>query len=326
MSEIKLTPDQEARAKQAFAERRFDPESYQQEIMGPEVAPELQVRVAEATIAALDGPAPSAAEDLESLARQKQRNDALAREFCFLDPEDYADAAARTGKTMTVAKLLDTLRLECKLTCWFSLASEAMIGKELNARDVALAYRKIGQNPENIYDPGRWRDAIAEIRQEEADRQPMYNYERLGLQVVRAGATEPTYVCWLPGALLREYALVKFDAYGVPDFQIPGWRDAVIALIRHRFITQEMATEVFGEATGPASRRYNMILNGLRNAREVRSEAAAPIWIRDAVDEVTDEPAVEPCPECTHRTAHFLWCSQFEAWLNEVAKEGSDGQ
>lgn len=310
-----LTPEQEQRAQQAFAERSFDPEEYARNLC-PELTPEQQVIVAEAELRSAD---PSVtrverdAQDAETLAAWKQRTGEMAEEFCFLDPADYADEEARTGRVLTPLEFWHKLKFECGLECWFSLADAAVIAKELNPRDVALAYRKIGSNPENIYNVERWRDAIAEIKQEESLRQPLCNVERFALQVCRKPGI-PEYVCWLPGAHLREYALVKFDEHGVPDFHIPGWRDALLSLIRKHLLTEKSAHAVFGEPTGPASRRYKMILAGLRNRPYVDDESESPAAVRveesngnglpsaEDLDRVAEEEEVKQklarCSEC----------------------------
>lgn len=324
MAEITLTPEQEARAKQAFAERSFDPEEYCRNLC-PEIPPEIQVELAEQELRAAD-PAligtPVESRDLETLAEKRSRANDVAEEFCFLDPLDYVNQEETSkGRLLTPLEFWHKLKYECHLDCYFSLADESMIAKELNPRDVALAYRKIGENPENLHNMDRWRAAIAEIRQEESRRQPLCNYERFALQVCRK-PDHPEYVTWLPGCTLREYALVKFDSHGVPDFYIPGWRDGLIALIRKRMLTERLAHKVFGEAVGPRSRRYKMILANLRNrpyhdeddATSVDVSAAAtepaPALARPAddlptaedLDAVAEEEAIkakfERCSEC----------------------------
>lgn len=315
MPEIVLTPEQEARSKQAFAERSFDPEEYCRNLC-PEIPPEIQVEIAEQELRTAD-PAligtPVESRDLDTLAEKKSRANEVAEEFCFLDPLDYVNQEETSkGRLLSPLEFWRKLKFECHLDCYFSLADESMIAKELNPRDVALAYRKIGQNPENLYDATRWNDAIAEIRQEESRRQPMCNYQRFALQVCRQ-PDHPEYVTWLPGCTLREYALVKFDAHGVPDFYIPGWRDALLALIRRQMITEKLARKVFGEAVGPRSRRYNMILANLRNRPYRDDEGSEPTVIGAAapanglpseadLDAVAEEEAIkskfERCPEC----------------------------
>ena len=366
MASPPLTPEQEKRAREAFDQRRFDPESYEKELC-PELPPAAQVALAELELMRAD---PSLlrvqrdAKDAETLAAQREKNEDLAAEFAFLDPADYADEAARRGRVLKPAELLRMLQEGCGLTCWFALADAAMIEKQLNPRDVALAYRKIGNNPENLHNPERWSAAIAEIRQEEAGRQPMVNFERFGLWVVRG---EPEYVTWIPGCWLREFTLVKFDQYGVPDWHIPGWRDVVLALVRGQFITEEKADAVFGKAVGPAARRYNMILAGLRNRRELAGDGekvavGMEAWsggatsycyscnsIPVALDESgqckdcgtvyvpTEDGEVEitgadggapepvPCLECHHRHAHFVFCSQYDAWYKSLLGVNPEG-
>jgi hypothetical protein len=330
MSDLQLTPEQEKQAQQAFAERRFDPEQYMRDILGPEAPPEVQVAIAEEDLRAMDpaaGRVERSAEDQDTLDQKRAQAQELAEEFCFLDPADFADEQAAAGRPLTPLEFWHKLKFGCGLECWFSLADEAQIAKELNPRDVALAVRKIGMDRRNLYDMERWRAAIGEVRQEEARRQPLCNYERFGLQVCRQPGV-PEYVTWLPGCTLREYSLVKFDSHGVPDFYIPGWRDGLLALIRKQLLTQAKADEVFGEAVGPRSRRWHMILKGLRErpwvdegenvpTTETPSHGEEPVLQASAPPQIKDEDhpaaAYAPCPECSWRYGvHQRTCSHYE--------------
>lgn len=325
MKAPELTPEQERLAQKAFAERVFDPEQYMRDLAGPDIPPEIQVELAEQELRAAD---PAAArverstEDQDTLDEKKAKADEVAEEFCFLDPADFADEQAAIGRPLTPLQLWHKLSDKgtgCGLECWFSQASEAQIAKELNPRDVALAVRKIGMDRRNLYDMERWRSALAEVRQEEAKRQPLCNYERFGLQVCRTPGV-PEYVTWVPGCTLREYSLCKFDSHGVPDFYIPGWRDALLGLIRKRFLTEETCDRVFGRAVGPRSRRWHMILKGLRERPWKDDDGEEPV--QTAVDSApvqaepeTPEPeAPSPaCPECTWRYGcHQRTCSQYQ--------------
>lgn len=314
MPEIQLTPEQDQRTREAFARRRFDPEEAGRDIAGPEMPPEVQVAIAEAKLR--DRATPEQ-QSLETLAEQREQNERASAEFAFLDPADYVDQEhTSVGRVLTPQQFLEKLQYGCALSCWFSLGSRAMIAKELDPRDVALAYKKIGANPENLHDGKRWIDAIAEIRQEESQRQTLHgNFEIFQLQVSRSPGSEPERVCWLPGCHLREYAIVKFDAHGVPEWYIPGWRDALIALVRGRFTSEHDLDRVFGEAMGPRSRRYKMIMKGLREQPEHMVEQAAPV-------EIGGETSVErltgiACAECQRKGGlHWPTCSEYEAWIN----------
>jgi hypothetical protein len=266
---MKLTPEQQRQA--VFARRKFDPESYEKEILGPEPSPTLQVAIAAGDLAEIDNPSQPTQQSLEMLDYWKAKADKAAEEFAFLDPEDYADEKARRGRVLTPQEFLTILRDKCGLECWFSLGSEALVAKELNPRDVALAKLKIGDNPENLYNVQRWRDAIAEVRQEEAKKVPMRDYELFALQICRSPG-KPEYACWLPGCHLREYDLVQFDSHKVPTQVIRGWRTALIEIVRKRFLTEAEVTAAFGEATGHVAKRYLMIMQGLRSTPDEGDE------------------------------------------------------
>jgi hypothetical protein len=326
------TPDLEAARKKAFDNRRFDPESYAKEI-DPELPPIVQVAIAGGELAEIENPTEPTSEAQEELARQKAESDRLAAEFCFLDPKDYEDEEARRGRVLKPGELLDLVIKATGKQCWFSMASEAMMRKELSPRDVALAKLKIGENPENLRNPERWLAAIEEVRQEERNLVPLHSYKLFALQICRQEG-KPEYCCWLPACWLREYDLVRFDSHGVPEQQVRGWRTVLIEVIRKQFATEEAVTRVFGEATGPASRRYNMVLQGLRNRRE--EDTAASYEPRAASDPAADaalaeaqssEPEADTsCQECHRRVGHFVFCSKFNSWLNEPVIEEPNGR
>ncbi len=319
----------EERRRQAFADRRFDPDSYAEEL-APELSPELQVAIAAGELAEIDHPSVPTSEAEEELARQKAESDRMAREFCFLDPKDYEDEEARRGRVLTPVELLDLITKATGKQCWCSLASEAMVRKELSPRDVALAKLKIGNDPQNIYNPARWQDAIRDVREEERNLVPLRPYKLLALQICRI-PNQPEYCCWFPAKDLREYDLVRFDSHGVPEQQIRGWRTVLLYLLMKRFCMEEDLVRVFGEATGPASSRYNMIVQGLRDQREpagsVEHEvglgalAAQDDNLQQVAEREAERCAIEgcdppACSECHHHYGHFFFCSQFETWLN----------
>lgn len=330
MSDIQLTPEQEKRARESFDKRVFDPDEYARSLC-PEISPEMTVAIAEDTLRAMDprlkGEAPDP-QDVDTLAEKKQKALEAAEEFWFLDPADYADEQARIGTPLTPLQLWHKLTTECHMKVWYSMADPAMIAKELNPRDVALAYRKIGTNPANLHDLKRWRDAVAEIKQEESQRQPMYTCARFGLwsgdRIEKEDPDQPkraipsTYITWIPGATLREFSIVRFDSHGTPDFFIPGWRDVLLAIVRKKLRTQDELEAVFGKTEAKAARRYNMIMHGLRNAPidEDPIENVEIGQIHDghtAMAEPEGRPISTRCSECFWGYGeHQETCSKFK--------------
>jgi hypothetical protein len=71
--------------------------------------------------------------------------------------------------------------------------------------------------------------------------------------------------CWVQFGYMPEFSICNFDDHGVVlQEAYRGWRTVLLQLIIKRMITEETATRVFGEAVGPASRRYLEILQGFR--------------------------------------------------------------
>jgi hypothetical protein len=74
------------------------------------------------------------------------------------------------------------------------------------------------------------------------------------------------YICFAQVPLMQEYEDVYFDEYGLPlGPKRRGWRTVLLRLIIKGFITEEQANQVFGTASGPASRRYLAELHNHRN-------------------------------------------------------------
>jgi hypothetical protein len=319
-----LSPEQEKQAKEIFARRKFGVDSYERDMAGPEIAPAMQVAIAAGELAEIDNPTQPTSQAQDELARLQLESEQRLEldKFRFLDPKDYEDVEARTGRVLKPGHLLDLLRA-CGLQCWFSLADAAVVAKELNPRDVALAKLKIGENPENLLDMRRWRDAIAEVKQEEAGRQRLRDYELLGLQICRKPDV-PEYCCWVPGCDLREFDVATFDSHKIPKDIVRGWRTVLIEVVRKRFATEETVHHVFGVPEGKVATRYLMIMQGLRAVDLEEDDCAVDVG--PAAIALSDEEPEEPvarCPDCHHRGGHFSFCVHFEAWLN--ASEEQNG-
>lgn len=55
----------------------------------------------------------------EELCRQKELNNELAKQYQWLHPSEYADEGPRIGKIMHSSELINKLRDECKVKCWY---------------------------------------------------------------------------------------------------------------------------------------------------------------------------------------------------------------
>lgn len=89
------------------------------------------------------------------------------------------------------------------------------------------------------------------------------------------GQALPEVACWVQAGFMPEYSCCRFDSHGVIlDESHRGWRTCLMQLVLKRMLTQEQCVEFWGEATGPASERYNTFMYSLRrqecSAYEVR--------------------------------------------------------
>ena len=80
------------------------------------LTPEMAAAVAEYAKNVHDD---SSNETKEELARWKEGNDEMAKEFQWCTPEEYADVQARFGRIMHSSELINKLRTECKIKCWY---------------------------------------------------------------------------------------------------------------------------------------------------------------------------------------------------------------
>lgn len=90
-------------------------ETYADEIVGKDSA-EMEAAVAEY---AKNRHEKSTAQNEEELARWKEGNAEVAKEYQWVKPEEYADEAPRIGRVMSHADLISTLRNKCGLNCGY---------------------------------------------------------------------------------------------------------------------------------------------------------------------------------------------------------------
>lgn len=75
----------------------------------------------------------------------------------------------------------------------------------------------------------------------------------------------PEYATWVQIPAMIEYSVMRFDSHNLPtNEKYRGWRTVLIELIRKGFLTERKANEVFGEARGPAARRWQEIMQAIR--------------------------------------------------------------
>jgi hypothetical protein len=92
-------------------------ESYDSELSGPKMTPELATQVAEYAQKRYQD-APQSSESQEVLAENREINQSIAKEYQWLTPEEYADEDARTGRVMHSSEFITNLR-KCGLHCWY---------------------------------------------------------------------------------------------------------------------------------------------------------------------------------------------------------------
>jgi hypothetical protein len=84
--------------------------------------------------------------------------------------------------------------------------------------------------------------------------------------VVQRESQLPEVGAWVQIGFMPEYTVMGFDEHGVPLAEkYRGWRTVILQLILKGFISEELASKVFGYAYGPVSRRYLETLHGFRN-------------------------------------------------------------
>lgn len=62
----------------------------------------------------------SSSQNEDEYYRQKELSDETAKQYQFIDPEDYKDRKARVGKILPTAEFISILRNKCHLNCWYA--------------------------------------------------------------------------------------------------------------------------------------------------------------------------------------------------------------
>jgi hypothetical protein len=74
--------------------------------------------------------------------------------------------------------------------------------------------------------------------------------------------------CWVQFGYMPEFSICNFDDHGVIlQEAYRGWRTVLLQLLIKKMLTEEVANRVFGEASGPAAKRYLQILQGFRTVK-----------------------------------------------------------
>lgn len=80
------------------------------------LSPKLEAEIAEYASHRHDS---SSNQNKEELHRQKEISDETAKQYQFLHPNEYADEGPRKGKIMHSSELINKLRNECNVQCWY---------------------------------------------------------------------------------------------------------------------------------------------------------------------------------------------------------------
>ena len=115
-------------------------ESYDSELSGPKVSPELAAEIA-AYAEKHYQDAPVSSQTKEILHENQEINEDLAKQYQWLRPEDYADVEARVGKVMSHADFINKLR-QAGVSCWYV--------QHLHQDKVTLIWSKNGVAPSEV--------------------------------------------------------------------------------------------------------------------------------------------------------------------------------
>lgn len=93
----------------------------------------------------------------------------------------------------------------------------------------------------------------------------MSKNQKLALWVHKDYMTTPELACWVQRPYMIEFEVMRFDDKGVPlDSKYRGWRTCLLQMRMKGMLTEEQINKAFGRACGPASARYNAMLQELR--------------------------------------------------------------
>ena len=74
--------------------------------------------------------------------------------------------------------------------------------------------------------------------------------------------------CWVQFGYMPEYSICNFDDHGVVlQEAYRGWRTVLLQLLVKHMIDEETINRVFGEAVGPAARKYLEIVRAFRGLK-----------------------------------------------------------
>ena len=74
--------------------------------------------------------------------------------------------------------------------------------------------------------------------------------------------------CWVQFGYMPEYSICNFDDHGVVlQEAYRGWRTVLLQLLVKHMIDEETINRVFGEAVGPAARKYLEISRAFRGLK-----------------------------------------------------------
>jgi hypothetical protein len=71
--------------------------------------------------------------------------------------------------------------------------------------------------------------------------------------------------CWVQFGYMPEFSICNFDEHGVVlQEAYRGWRTVLLQLLVKRMLDEDTVNKVFGEAVGPASRKYHQLMQSFR--------------------------------------------------------------
>jgi hypothetical protein len=71
--------------------------------------------------------------------------------------------------------------------------------------------------------------------------------------------------CWVQFGYMPEFSICNFDEHGVVlQEAYRGWRTVLLQLLIKRMVDEDTVNKVFGEAVGPAAKKYHQIMQQFR--------------------------------------------------------------
>ncbi len=187
-------------------------ESYDQELTGQKVSPELAAQIAEyATKRYQDAPVSSQTQEL--LAENREINQGIASQYQWVTPAEYANQEERVGRVMHSSELITLLR-KAGVTCFY---------KQHVHPDKAVLLVSINDGPLQV---GAW------VQLGNCPELSMFNFDEHGAPLAekRRGWRTVLLQLILKGALTEEQADKFFgkpkitQAYARYNSILQGWR------------------------------------------------------------------------------------------------------